>query len=258
MCDLWKNTTDESVPPEAIPEQIDYALARLPPARHIKLYNSGNFFDAKAIPRADHAAIAARLRGFETVIVENHPKLCSEVCLAFRERLETNLEIALGLETIHPGVLPALNKQMTADDFADAVGFLSQNEIATRCFILLRSPFLEEEEGVEWAVRSMEFAFAAGVGCCAVIPTRGGNGIMERLARDGRFSPPTLTSMEQVLEAGLRLNRGRVFVDLWDVEQLFDCPECGPRRAERLRTMNLTQAISPPVDRDCETCGRSR
>src|SRR5687768_18538965 len=72
MCDLWKNTTDEVVPPGAIASQIDYALARLPPARSIKLYNSGNFFDAQAIPPTDHAAIAERLRGFATVIVENH------------------------------------------------------------------------------------------------------------------------------------------------------------------------------------------
>src|SRR5437016_523097 len=29
MCDLWKNTLAESVPPGAIPAQIDYALAQL-------------------------------------------------------------------------------------------------------------------------------------------------------------------------------------------------------------------------------------
>ena len=50
MCDLWRHTTDERLPPGAIPEQIDFALGRLPPARHVKLYNSGNFFDHQAIP----------------------------------------------------------------------------------------------------------------------------------------------------------------------------------------------------------------
>ena len=63
MCDLWRNTTDTRVPPGAIPQQIDYALARLPAARHIKLYNSGNFFDHQAIPPEDYAAIAERVRG---------------------------------------------------------------------------------------------------------------------------------------------------------------------------------------------------
>ena len=51
MCDLWKNTLDDRVPTGAIPVQIRYAIEMLPPAKHIKLYNSGNFFDAQAIPR---------------------------------------------------------------------------------------------------------------------------------------------------------------------------------------------------------------
>src|SRR6187399_618742 len=35
MCDLWRNTLVDSVPPGAIPEQVDFALQQLPPARHV-------------------------------------------------------------------------------------------------------------------------------------------------------------------------------------------------------------------------------
>src|SRR6185369_14169555 len=140
MCDLWQNTTDETVPVGAIPEQIDFALSRIPPARHVKLYNSGNFFDAKAIPPTDHADIAARVRHFNTVIVENHPNLCDDACVRFRDLLGTRLEIALGLETVHPEVLPALNKQMTLADFERAARFLTWHDIAARAFILLKPP----------------------------------------------------------------------------------------------------------------------
>ncbi len=253
MCDLWKNTTDDTVPPGAIAEQIDYALARLPAARHIKLYNSGNFFDAKAIPPGDYPAIADRVRAFNTVIVENHPNLCTEACVRFRDALGTSLEVALGLETVHPRVLPALNKQMTLEDFDRAVELLLRDSIAVRAFILLRPPTLDEEQGVEWALRSIEHCFEIGVGCCAVIPTRAGNGIMERLQREGLFTPPRLVSLERVLEAGLRFGRGRVLVDLWDVEKLASCPRCGPPRVERLRSMNLTQRVVPSLACDCGT-----
>src|SRR5207237_7383867 len=109
---------DESVPAGAIPAQIDYALTRLLKAQSIKLYNSGNFFDKQAIPPDDYGQIAARVRHFNTVIVENHPRLCGPPCVEFRELVGTRLEVALGLERIHPQVLPALNKQMTLDDFA--------------------------------------------------------------------------------------------------------------------------------------------
>ena len=113
---------------------------------------------------------------FETVVVENHPKLCGDAVLRFRDRLRGRLEVALGLETAHEGVLALLNKRMTTDDFARAAALLRREGVDVRAFILLRPPFLSEEEGVEWALRSVAFAFDAGVQCCSVVPVRAGNG----------------------------------------------------------------------------------
>ena len=251
MCDLWKHTTDETVPEGAIPAQIEYALDRLPPAQHIKLYNSGNFFDRKAIPPSDYAAIGERVADFDTVIVENHPKLCNEACVDFSDRLDGQFEVALGLETAHPTVLDRLNKRMTRDDFRRAVGFLREHDIDVRTFILLRPPFLSEGEGVEWALRSIEFAFDAGVQTCSVVPTRAGNGLMGQLAHDGYFAPPSIGSIETVLAEGVRLQRGRVFMDLWDLERFVDCDRCASSRRERLHEMNLTQTVLPPVACSC-------
>lgn len=251
MCDLWQNTTDVTVPPGSIPAQIDYALERLPPARQIKLYNSGNFFDPQAIPREDYPAIIERVRRLENVIVENHPRLTNDVCVRFRDQLGTRLEVALGLETIHPEVLPALNKQMTVADFDRAAQLLTSHGIAVRAFILLRPPYLTEEEGVQWAIQSIEHALSVGVGCCSVIATRAGNGIMERLQAEGSFAPPTLRSLEEVLARAIGMNRGRVFVDLWGAEQFCRCERCGPTRIARLRRMNLSQTLEPEVNCDC-------
>ena len=112
MCDLWRNTLTTSVPDGAIPAQIDFALAQLPAARHLKLYNSGSFFDSRAIPIADHQAIAERANAFERLIVECHPALVGENCVRFRDRLDARLEIAMGLETVHPGILPRDRKSV--------------------------------------------------------------------------------------------------------------------------------------------------
>ena len=251
MCDLWKYTTDTPVAIGDIPAQIDYALERLSVAQHVKLYNSGNFFDKKAIPPDDYQAIARRVHGFKTVIVENHPRLCDEACLRFRDMLTGKLEVALGLETVHPAVLDRLNKRMTLDDFEHAVAFLRRHDVAVRAFLLLKPPFMSEEEGIAWAVRSLTFAFDVGVQCCSIVPTRAGNGIMEQLEQDGHFAPPTLASLETVLEEGLRMQRGRVFVDLWDEERFYGCQHCGPARGLRLRRMNLTQRLLPAVFCEC-------
>jgi len=256
MCDLWRNTTTAATPIGAIPAQIEYAFARLPAVEHVKLYNSGNFFDRKAVPIADWPSIIGHLRGKRTVIIENHPRLCGPACVRFRDLLmETDssaqLEIALGLETVHREALAALNKQMTVADFDVAAADLVENGIAVRAFVLLKPPFLGDTDAVVWAMRSVERAFASGASVCSIIPVRGGNGVMEDLAQRGLFVAPKLETLERAFAAALALERGRVFVDLWNVERIASCGGCGPPRIERLRNMNLIQRLLPRIDCAC-------
>ena len=253
MCDLWRNTLSDNVPAGAIPAQIDYALERLPLARQIKLYNSGSFFDRRAIPPEDHSAIASRLAAFERVIVECHPALVGPNCLEFKSRLSGRFEVAMGLETVHPEVLSRLNKRMTVEQFDEAAHRLRNNDVDLRVFILVRPPFMREDEAVDWAARSLDFAFDCGATAATLIPTRGGNGAMEELAANGDFSPPSLASVEAAAAYGIALGRGRVFVDLWDLCQQSKCKACHEARIARLQTMNLQQCVLPLLD--CELCG---
>jgi radical SAM enzyme (TIGR01210 family) len=251
MCDLWKNTTDHRVPPGAIPDQIEWALGQMLATRHIKLYNSGNFFDNQAIPPEDFQAIASLLRDFETVIVESHPKLINRKALEFRNMLKAELQVAIGLETVHPKVLPLLNKRMGLKDFEQSVKYLNTNNIQSRAFILLRPPFLSEEEGILWAKKSMDFAFNCGVECCVVIPTRAGNGALDWLEKKGYFTLADIKSLEEVLDYGIGLNAGRVFADLWDIELFSSCETCYPERKKRLEACNLQQRLLPPISCSC-------
>lgn len=252
MCDLWKNTLTTSTPPGAIVKQIDFALSRLPNAAVIKLYNGSNFFDTKAVPLKDYPGIIDRLGSYSRVIVENHPRLCGRSCVDFNEKLGGTLEIAMGLETIHPEVLPKLNKQLTMEDFKEAAGFLRRNKIPVRAFVLLNPPFLtDQRQNIEWTFKTVEFAFECGVGCCSIIATRAGNGIMEVLKQRGEYIPPTLNALEEVLERSLALHQGRVFADTWDIGFLSDCPQCFEARKHRLEQMNLAQQFLQPVKCNC-------
>lgn len=263
--------------------------------RHIKLYNSGSFFDRAAVPFEDYEAIARRVASFERVIVESHPALIGEATLHFRDLLAREakmeagsssekpvaaevtrltipsaeeikassrrllpscnvprLEVAMGLETAHPDVLAKLNKRFTLDDFARAAEFLRREGIALRVFVLVKPPFMDEGEGLEWAVRSAKFAFDCGATVVSLIPTRFGNGALEALATAGQFAPPHLASVEAALELGIALGRGRVFADLWDLEKFSNCPACFPARRDRLRRLNLEQQFLPPIL--CDRC----
>ena len=254
MCDLWKNTLAESLEPGMIPRQIQFALDRLPPARQIKLYNSGSFFDEQAIPRVDDAAIAALVRSFDRVIVESHPALVRERCFAFGASLDRPLEVAMGLETAHPEVLEKLNKRMTLEQFAQSAHALRNHAIDLRVFVLVQPPFIHPSESLAWAQRSVDFAFQSEATAVSLIPTRGGNGAMETFARSGEFTQPALATLEAAVHYGLNQHRGRVFADLWDLLQTTArCASCWPARIERLHQMNLSQRISEPVE--CTTCG---
>jgi radical SAM enzyme (TIGR01210 family) len=253
MCDLWKNTLTDTVPAGAIPAQIEYALARLPSSRYIKLYNSGSFFDPRAIPVADHPAIASQLTPYERVIVESHPALINKNSLRFRDLIPGRLEVAMGLETVHTGVLPRLNKRMTLDQFSVAAELLRRNAIDLRVFILVKPPFLREAEALHWAQRSLDFAFQCGASVATLIPTRGGNGALEALATQGDFEPPSIATLEACLEYGLGLHQGRVFADLWDLQRFSTCAACYEARAARLLQMNLRQTI--PDRLECHVCG---
>jgi radical SAM enzyme (TIGR01210 family) len=253
MCDLWKNTLTETVPPGAIPRQIDFAVAQFGiKPKQVKLYNSGSFFDSAAIPLADYPEIARGIAFAENVVVESHPRLIGEKTLRFRDLLARSLEVAIGLETIHPGVLPRLNKKFDLDHFSRAAEFLRDNRIAMRAFILVKPPFVDDAEALEWAVKSAEFAFSCGASVVTLIPTRAGNGAMERLQQTGEFTPPSLSLLERALEITLNLRTERVFADTWDLERFSDCPMCLEKRRERLHSINLSQSVLPAID--CSAC----
>ncbi|HTF65342.1 MAG TPA: hypothetical protein VK638_21925 [Edaphobacter sp.] len=253
MCDLWRNTLTESVPSGAIPEQIGFALSRLPAARHIKLYNSGSFFDVHAIPPEDYGAIAARIAPFERVIVESHPSLIGDGCFHFRDLLSAPLEVAMGLETVHPMALERLNKRMTLKQFADAAERLRENAIDLRVFILVQPPFVCKDQALHWAQRSLDYAFDCGATAATLIPTRAGNGATDRLMQSGDFAPPDLQTVEDAHEYGIRIKRGRVFVDLWDMRQVAACSNCREQRIARLANMNHSQLPGDAVL--CDACG---
>lgn len=256
MCDLWRNTLEESVPIGAVPAQIRHALEGMPglvPGRsELKLYNAGSLFDRRAVPPEDDEEIARLASSFRRTIVECHPALVGRRCLEFQHRLGRPLEVAMGLETAHPEILERLNKRMTLDQFRRAASFLGEHGVGLRVFILVRPPWMTEDEGLEWAKRSLDFAFDCGAATCCLIPTRAGNGAMDALRATGEFSPPSLPSLEAALEYGLSLTAGRVFADLWEIEAISLCPACSDARVRRLREMNATQRIPDSIP--CAAC----
>ncbi len=254
FCDLWRHTLDGATPPGALPEQLAAVLTATESPDRVKLYNASNFFEDRAVPPQDDPALARLLAGIAAVTVECHPRLVGRRCFEFSQRLDGRLEVAMGLETVHPGALPRLGKAMTLADFDRAAAALSDHDIDLRAFVLLGVPFVPAEEQIEWAVRAVHHAAERGARHVALIPVRPGTPDLERLAERGEFVPCTLADLETSLERCLtEVPDPVVTVDLWDAARFAECAECSPARLARLATMNSSGCPAPCPP--CGTCG---
>jgi len=254
FCDLWRFTIEGPTPRGALPAQIAEALRTVngaPPTR-LKLYNASNFFDRRAVPAADVPEVASLTAPFAGVTVESHASTIGPLTLEFAKQITGRLEVAVGLETIHPVAAAHLNKRLELARFDRAAGFLADNGIDLRVFVLLGAPYVPPVESVEWAVRTAEYAAVRGAAVVSIIPVRGGNGEMERLEALGHFTPPTLFHLEETLERCIGRAHTVFTADLWDAGRLPACDACRASRSERLRRINISGRSEPGVS--CTSC----
>ncbi len=254
FCDLWRWTIDGPTPPGVLTKQLESVLEALdgPAPDRIKLYNASNFFDERAVPTEDLPAIATLAGSFAAVTVESHANTIGARTLAFARQVSGGLEVAVGLETIHPIAAAHLNKRLDLARFDWAARFLSENGIDLRVFVLLGAPYVPADESVAWTVRTAAYAVERGASVVSIIPVRGGNGEIERLQGLGHFAPPTLSQLEEALDLCLQSTSTVVTADLWDVERLPACEHCRSERIERLRCLNLTGHAEPRIG--CAMC----
>src|SRR4029077_17135955 len=109
-------------------------------------------------------------------------------------------------------------------------------------------PFISVNEQDRWLCESVDRAISCGATVVSLIPTRGGNGAMEALADQRLYRAPALADIERSFELALGCApRGRVVVDLWDLQRFSRCSHCLDDRRRRLRIMNLEQRDHPHV-----------
>ena len=257
MCDLWQHTTPNTLPPGHAVLQLKNALKKIAasspqPVERIKLYNSGSFFDRRAIHPQDYQAIADALQGFDSVVVESHPRLIDQRVGEFARRLKPSLEVAMGLECADDTVLRQLNKRFQLKDYEEAANRLKHDGIAHRAFIMIQPPFVDPAQAQQSCMKTITYALDQGAAQLSLIPARPGAGALEALQAQGAFSPPTMHTIERCFEEGLNQAQGRLHIDTWDLHTFNPCPTCNQSRVDRLTQMNRLQTMLPAIH--CPSC----
>ena len=262
MCDLWAYTSSERTPVGAIPFQLGQVLSVVDSSkrRWLKLYNASNFFDSRSIPQEDLAAIAEHCSSFERVIVENHPRFCDDRMQCFAENIRGQLEVAMGLETIHPKAISMMNKGMTLNDFERAVEKCHDLGIDVRAFVLLHPPGIAASDSMEWTWKTVAYALERRVRHVSIIPVRAGNGWIDAKIESGEYQLPTISMVKALYkkrhEHDLQIHSSSVVeFDLWDWDNLQGgCERCRTSLKDQVAHCNRTQNRIPwkEIKIDCE------
>ncbi|MDA8017580.1 MAG: hypothetical protein MPN21_09040 [Thermoanaerobaculia bacterium] len=236
FCDLWRYTLDGPTLPGALPRQLATALKDVEGADRtglLKLYNASNWFEERAVPERDDLPIAELGADFRRVVVESHARLVGTRCRRFGEALEGRLQVALGVETVHPEALAQLNKGVTLEDLQRAANKLLVWDLEIRTFVLIGAPFVPENESVDWTVRSCELSLELGAVAVSLIPLR---------PTSPDLVPPTLDQVEEAWMRGRALSSA-VQLDVWDLDRMV-VDDDSHARVLRLRQEQLELANS--------------
>ena len=205
MCGYSKDTLGRSATPDELGEQLAHALARYRDEPYVKVYTSGSFLDDREVDPTSRRAIVSAFSGrARRFLFETLPEFVGPGTVGpLRDVFQGELEVALGLESTDPIVLGRfVNKGSPPSEYLEAGDRLRSLGVRSKAYLLLKPPYLAESEAVADVVRSIGEA-APHFDALSVNPVHIQNGtVVEWLYHRGRYRPPWLWSLVEVLRAG--------------------------------------------------------
>ncbi len=224
-------------------EQIDFAVKEKVDV--VKVFTSGSFFDDEEVPQRVRVYLKNRINdlGVKKLIVESRPEfITKEKLLDFSD---VNLEVGIGLETANNEIRElCVNKGFTFEDFKRSAEILREEGVRVKCYLLLKPPFLSEEEAIEDALQSID----AVRNYCDVVSLNLTNvqkgTLVEKLWFSRLYRPPWLWSAVEVLKrAHRKVDIVSDPVAAGKARGPHNCGKCDAEVARAIREYSLTQKV---------------
>ncbi len=196
----------DSIPgidPGQLREQLTMAAKRYQGEPVVKIFTSGSFLDSREVPLEVQRDVLQAFYGqAEKIIVETRPSFVSGLeDIADVVPSGGTLSVAMGLESANDRVLEyAVNKGFTYADWRQTAETVRGAGFQVKTYVLLKPPFLTEEEALEDAVATIDAAGGLSDAISLNPVAVHGNTLVEYLWKRDRYRPPWLWSVAAVLD----------------------------------------------------------
>lgn len=210
---------------------------------NLTVYNAGSFLNDNEIPLEVQLEICNNIKKtpqLKTLFVESRPEFITEekINLLVPNLGSKRLVVGIGLECVDDFIREKyINKGISRKDYERAVRVLKNNGAEALTYVFIKPLYLSERESIDEAINTAKYAF--GVGTDEVVfesafVQRGTE--MEKVYNNGKFRPPWLWSIIEVLKATHQLGSIRVG-DFTDepppIATPYNCEKCS-RKIEEL------------------------
>ena len=253
-----------SVAHDALMDQIEVCLDHEAdnadePAELIKIYTSGSFLDEREVGAETRQAIAETFSDRERIVVESLPDFVDHEKITDFTNHGLAVDIAVGLETATDRVRhDCVNKYFDFADFEDACATAQDAGAGIKAYLLMKPPFLSEQEARDDMVDSVQRC--AAVDGCHTVSMNPCNvqqyTMVNELFRAGGYRPPWLWSVADVLERTADVDAIVVSdpVGHGSDRGPHNCGECDDRVQKAIKDFDLRQdpSVFEQVSCECE------
>lgn len=199
MCGYFTDVLPKKLTSENLLTQYARAETQHAGEEVLKIYTGGNFLDDKEVfAPAQLAMLTAAAKRFKKVTVETRPEYITAATVQplVDALAPAKFELAIGLESSNDEVCEkAINKGYGFREFVEGARIAHAAGARVKAYLLLKPPFLTEDEAVEDVVQSVKDA-APHADTLSINPTNVQNHtLVDQLYRRREYRPPWLWSI---------------------------------------------------------------
>jgi archaeosine synthase beta-subunit len=205
MCGYFSDSHFQEVTAANIIAQFENAMKEHHGEELIKIYTSGSFFDETEVPAAARQEILERVGSLTgRLSVESQPQILTTDNVQQATRLVDRFEVGFGMESTQDTVLAhSVNKSWRFPQFEKGASLLAENGGLVKTYLLLKPPFLGEDEAIQDTLLSVRKAapLSHTVSINPVNIQR--HTLTERMFDKGAYRPPWLWSASHVVRESI-------------------------------------------------------